>query len=158
MKLTNGNTGHAQVIGVILCCFPNYYIIYPVGTVYYYPGHPSNTISSGYLNFYVGFQKVVSETLEHCDFVDPQGCYWRPPYQTQNNLDYFQIEIFKVNPRRYRNVVFPTVSALSKQIPDYLSAFGHFSIPRLKLIAIKVLMEVLPQNIPDLEKSVLFFS
>ena len=37
-KLANGNTGHAQVIGIILCHFPNCLIIYPVGPVYYCPG------------------------------------------------------------------------------------------------------------------------
>ena len=55
VKLANVNTGHAQRIGIILCRFPNCSIIYPVGSVYYCPGHPSNTISSGALNFYVFF-------------------------------------------------------------------------------------------------------
>ena len=55
VKLANGNTGHAQGIGIILCRFPNCSIIYPVGPVYYCPGHPSKTISSGALKFYIGF-------------------------------------------------------------------------------------------------------
>ena len=55
VKLANGNTGHAQVIGIILCRFPNFSIIYQVGPVYYFPGHPSNTISSSALKFYIGF-------------------------------------------------------------------------------------------------------
>ena len=55
VKLANGNTGHAQVNGIILCRLPNCSIIYPVGTVYYCPGHPCNTISSGVLKFYIGF-------------------------------------------------------------------------------------------------------
>ena len=80
VKLANGNTGHAQGIGIILCCFTNCSIIYPVVTVYYFPGHPYNTISSGALNFYIGFKKVTSEPLENCDFVEPQGRYWRSPY------------------------------------------------------------------------------
>ena len=80
VKLSNVNTVHAQVIGIILCLFTNYFIIYPVGSVYYCPGHPFDTISSGALKFYVGFQKVTYEPLEHCDFVDPQGRYWIPPY------------------------------------------------------------------------------
>ena len=63
VKLANGNTGHAQGIGIILCRFPNCSIIYPVGPVYYFPGHPYNTISSGALKFYIGFKKVTSETL-----------------------------------------------------------------------------------------------
>ena len=63
VKLANGNMGHAQVIGIILCCFPNCLIIYPVGPVYYCPGQPSNTISSGVLKFYIGFKKVTYEPL-----------------------------------------------------------------------------------------------
>ena len=55
VKLDNGNTGHAQGIGIILCRFPNCSIIYPVGPVYYCPDYPSNTISSGALKFYIGF-------------------------------------------------------------------------------------------------------
>ena len=55
LKLANENTGHTQVIWVILCRFTNCSIICPVGTVYYCLGHPSNIISSGALKFYVGF-------------------------------------------------------------------------------------------------------
>ena len=71
VKLANGNTGHAQGIGIILCRFSNCSIIYSAGPVYYCPGHPSKTISSGALKFYICFKKVTSEPLEHCDFVDP---------------------------------------------------------------------------------------
>ena len=53
-KLDNVKTGHAQGIGIILCHFSNCHIIYPVGTVYYCPVQPSNTISWGELKFYVG--------------------------------------------------------------------------------------------------------
>ena len=73
VKLDNGNTGHAQGIGIILCRFPKFSIIIPVGPVYYCPGHPSNTISSGALKFYIGFLNVTSEPLEHCEFFDLQG-------------------------------------------------------------------------------------
>ena len=113
-ELANGKTGHAQGIGIILCRFPNCYIIYPVGKFYYCPGHPSNTISSGPLRFYVSFKRVTSEPLGHYDFVDPQGCSWIAPYQTQNNLDYLHIKIVKVNPHRDRNIVVPTVCAIKK--------------------------------------------
>ena len=68
VKLYNGNTVHAQGIGIISCCFPNFLIIYPVGPVYYFLGHPSNIISSGALKFHVGFQNVKSEPLENYDF------------------------------------------------------------------------------------------
>ena len=87
MKLDNGNTGHAQVIGVILCRFTNCSIIYPVVLVYYCPGQPYNTISSGAFKFYVSLQKVTSETFEHCDFVDPQGHSWISSYQIQKYID-----------------------------------------------------------------------
>ena len=123
MKLANGNMGHAQGIGIILCRFPNCSIIYPVGPVYYCPGNPSDTISLGALKFYVGLQKVTSEPLEHCDLVDPQGRSWRPPYQNQNNLDYLQVEIFKFNPHRDKNFVVPTVCGLKKSLSTYSSAF-----------------------------------
>ena len=58
VKSANRNTGHAQVIGIVSCHFTNCPFIYPVGTVYYCPGHPSNTISLGDLKFYVGFQRL----------------------------------------------------------------------------------------------------
>ena len=81
--LENLKTEHDQVIGFILCRFPNCYIMYPVGPVYYCLGHPSNTILLCYLKFYVGFQKVISEPLKHCGIVDRQGHYWRSPYPNQ---------------------------------------------------------------------------
>ena len=88
VKLDSVNTGYAQGIGVILCHFTNCSIIYPVGPVYYCRVRPSNTISSSALKFYIGFKKFTSDTLEHCDFVDPHVCSWRSPYQTRKNLDY----------------------------------------------------------------------
>ena len=60
VKLDNGNTVYSQVIGIILCLFPNCLVIFPVGTVYYCPCRYSNTMSSGALKFYVGFQKFTS--------------------------------------------------------------------------------------------------
>ena len=111
VKLANGNMGHAQGIGIVLCRFLNCSIIYPVVIFYYFTGCPSNTISSGALKFYVLFQKVMSEPLEHCDFVVPQG-FFRSPYQTQNNLGYLQIKIFKVKSHRDINIVVPTFCAL----------------------------------------------
>ena len=97
VKLANVNMGHAQLIGIILCHFTNCPIIYPVVPVYYCTGHPSNTISSGDLKFHLGFQNIVSEHNEHCDFVDPPGSSWRSTYQTGNTLDYLQIKFVKFN-------------------------------------------------------------
>ena len=54
-----------------LCQFPNCPIIYPVVTVYYCPGHLSNTISLISLKIYVDFQKLSSEPIEYYGCVDP---------------------------------------------------------------------------------------
>ena len=58
VKLANENMVHVQGIGVILCRFPNCSIIHPSGTVYYCPGHPSNTISSGPLKFILVLKRL----------------------------------------------------------------------------------------------------
>ena len=55
VKLANENMVHAQVIGIIVCHFPNFPIIYPVGTFDYCPGRPSNAISPSTLKLYVAF-------------------------------------------------------------------------------------------------------
>ena len=65
VKMANGNTLHAQVIGIILCHFCNCYIIYPVRPVCYCTGHHYNTISQDALKMCVGFLKVISEPIEH---------------------------------------------------------------------------------------------
>ena len=70
VKLANGNTRHAQEIGIILYNCTNYDGLYTMVPVDYCSGHPSNTISMSALNFYVGFKKVTSETLENYDFVN----------------------------------------------------------------------------------------
>ena len=58
VKLDNGNTGHSQGIGIILCSFPDCSNIYTVGPVYYCPGHPSNNIFLGELNFLLLFKRL----------------------------------------------------------------------------------------------------
>ena len=98
VKLTNGNMGHTQVIGIILCFFPKYPIIYPVGPVYYCTGKPSNKISLGDTKCYVGLQKVMSEPLENCGFVDLKGHYWRSLHRTQKKLYHLQIDVVKLKP------------------------------------------------------------
>ena len=90
--------------------------------VYYCPCYPFNTVSSGDLKVYSWFQKVASESLEHCDFVDLQGSSWRSPYQTHNNLNYLQIDIVKVSPQRDRNIVVPTFCSPFKNNLSQLSA------------------------------------
>ena len=112
-----------------------------MGPVYCFPYQPSNTISLGDLKFYIGLQKVASEPLEHCDFVDPQSYSWVSPYHTKNNLKYLQF-IFKVNTHRDRNIVVPTICALSKKNSYQIihQIFDHASINRLKRMDIKGLM------------------
>ena len=146
VKLANRNTGHAQWIEIILCRFPTFSIIYPVGTVYYCPGRIYNTISWGALKFYVGIKNVTSEPLEHCDFVGPQGCSWRSPYQTCNNIDYLRPKISEINPHRDKDIFVPIVCWISKQTLSQLihKRFGHVSITIIKKMARKGLMEGLP--------------
>ena len=120
LKLSKGNTGHAQLVGVISCRSTNCLVIYPMGPVYYCPGHPSNMTLSGYLKFYGGFQKVTSEPFENCDFFDRQGHSWISRYQTQTNLDYIHIKNFKFNSQRNRNFFGPTVCALSKKLSQLI--------------------------------------
>ena len=118
----------------------------------YCTGHPSNTFSAVALKIYAGFKKVMSEPLEHCDFVDPQRFSWRSPYQTQNNLNYLQIQITNVNPHKDSNIIVPTVCTLPKQNISQIihQRFGPVSITRLKRVARKGLIEGLPKNIPGL--------
>ena len=94
VKLANGNMTHAQVICIILLCFINLHIIYPVGPVYYSTSHPFNTISLGAFKYYVCL-KILSEPLGRCDCGYMQDYYWKSPYRTQNNLDYLQLDIPK---------------------------------------------------------------
>ena len=91
----NGSTGHAQEIGISIPHFPNCLIINPVGPFYYCPGHLSNTISLVALKVYVIFQKVTHESLEHCDFFDPQGGSWRSPYQIEIFKTIFKLKLSK---------------------------------------------------------------
>ena len=89
--------------------------MYPVGTVWYCPVHPSNNISLGALKCYVGIQKSASEPLFHFNFVYPQDHSLRSPYRSQSNLDYLQIEFVKVNPQINKDILFLSVCGLSKQ-------------------------------------------
>ena len=154
VKFPNENTGHTQGIGIFLCHFPDCPIIYTVVPVCYCPCNPSYTISSGALKFYVGFQKVTSDPPQHFYFVDHQGRSWRSPSQTQNNLDYLQIEIFKFNPKINSNIFVTTVCYLSKHNLSLLihQQFGNVFIAKLKRMARKGPMECIPKNISGMEE------
>ena len=87
-------------------------------------------------------------------FLYSQCCSLISPYQTQNNLDYLQIEIVKVKRQRKRNIVVPTFCALSKQnLSQFIQhCFGFVFITILKWMIRKVHMKGLPTNIPVLEE------
>ena len=68
VKFTNGNMGHSQEIGILLCHFPNCTIIYTVLPVYYCPGHPSDNISLGYI-------KSTSESVPYLDTTRIKSIY-----------------------------------------------------------------------------------
>ena len=91
VKLANGNMGHAQVIGIILCHFTSCPIIYPVVPVDYFTVNPSNTISSDDLKFYLGLKNINFENIEHCDFVYHQGSSLRLIYQPMKSIYNLQI-------------------------------------------------------------------
>ena len=95
LKSANWYTVHAQGIGIILCGFTNCTIIYLVESVYYCPGHPFNTVSLGLLKWNVGFQKVLSETLENFDFPSPSRLFLDIPLPESKILNYLQIVIFR---------------------------------------------------------------
>ena len=63
MKLANGNTGHAQGIGIIVCCFHNCSIIYLVGPVCYCPGHPPTPSNQFPSNFMFVFRRLHNNIL-----------------------------------------------------------------------------------------------
>ena len=86
-----------------------------MGPVYYCPVHPYNTISSGALNFYVVFQNIISEPLDHCDYVVPQVVLGDHPTILKTILTIFKSKFVKVNPHRVRHIIVPTVCAISKQ-------------------------------------------
>ena len=91
MKLAYGNTVHAQVIGIILCCFTNCYIIYPVGSVYCFHGHPSKTILFGALKFYAEFKMLHMNLLNIVVLLTLKVILRGHPTRTKNNEDYLQI-------------------------------------------------------------------
>ena len=63
VKLANGKTGHTQGIGIILCCFPNCSIIYPVGPVHSFSDHPFNTSYQVPTNFMFAFKRLLLNLL-----------------------------------------------------------------------------------------------
>ena len=86
--------------------------------------------------------------------MDPQGNSWRSPYQTKKKLDYPQIKIVKVNPKRNKDIVVSTVCVSSKNNLSQRihQCFGHALITSLSTMVIKVLMQGITKNLPDVEE------
>ena len=86
-----------------------------------------------------------------CDFVDPQGSFWRSYYQTQNNLDYLLVKNVKVNPQRNRNIL--SQLSFPYQNIDYLSELWSFLDCQVKTMERKGLIEFIATNVPHLENN-----
>ena len=73
------------------------------------------------LSCFINTEEQILQSQISCH---PQGFSWRSTYHTQNNFDYLQIDIFKVNPQRDSNIVVPNVCSLSKNnLSAYSSSF-----------------------------------
>ena len=79
VKLANVKTVHAQLVGIVLCHFPNCSIIYPVVTVYYFSGNLSNTISLGALKFDISFKRLHLNLLNILTFLTLKVAIGDPP-------------------------------------------------------------------------------
>ena len=97
-------------------------------------------------NFMLVLKRLHLNLLNICDFFDPLGCSWRPTYPTHNNIDYLQLENFKNNPHRDKNIVVRTVCGISKQTLSQiiLQSFWSCIYTRLKQMPIKGLLEGQP--------------
>ena len=74
---------------------------------------------------------IKSQSLEHCDFVDPQGHFLRyNPTRLKTIWTIFKSKFVKVNPQRNRNIVVPDVCALIKLSQIVCHYFQCLSQPR----------------------------
>ena len=108
-KLVNGNTVNDQGICIILCCFKNCHIIYPVGIVYYCPGHQSNTISLVALKFMLIFKRLSLDLYKFFllwTFNLVLGSHHTGPPKMWT---IFKLRFVKVKPKRNKDIVVPTV-------------------------------------------------
>ena len=102
---------------------------------------------------------VTSETLKHCNFLALRVVPGYHPTRIKTVSTIFKYKFVKFNPQINRNIVVPTVCVLSKQNISHIihQCFGIVSIFSIKRMARKVIMEVLPTNIPDLKISLTYF-
>ena len=115
MEPANGYTVHAQGIGIILCHFPNCFIICTVLPVYYCTYHPFNTISSGALKFHVGFKKFLLNLLNIVTLSTLKVVLGDQPTRLKTILTIFKCKLVKINPKRNRNIFVPTVYDILKK-------------------------------------------
>ena len=153
VKLANVNTGHAQVVGIILCCFPNCPIIYTVGPVYYFPGHPSNTISSVALNFYLDLKILHLNLLKIVTFLNLEVVLgYLPP--DPNNSWLSSTRNYQDNSSQRQEYCSPNylwtfkTNFLSTYSSEFWSFIYHKNNNKMEG---KGLMEGLLENLPELE-------
>ena len=146
VNFLNGKTVDAQGIGIILCCFPNRSIIYSLGLIYCFLGHPYNTILPVDLKWCVGFQKVTFNLLKNL------FCLSSRSFLEVTHLDYLQVLIVKFNPQINWDNMVTTIFGLSKYNISQLihQLFGHIPMIRVKILAREVTTKGPSTNIPGL--------
>ena len=139
VKLANCNTVHTQVIGVTLCRFLTYPIIYPVGPFCYCPGHPSNTISSSSLNFILIFNILylnILNTLIFCTLKVFIGSHIRIShigvytvyYETRAIFSSTNSQIYNKEEREHVKVIIPYKSVMDSNTFLFESARPKYII------------------------------
>ena len=83
-----------------------------MGPVYYCPGHPSNTISSGALKFMLVFKRLRMKLLNIVTLFTLKVVLGYHINRIKTILTIFKSKISKVNPQINRNIFVPTVCAL----------------------------------------------
>ena len=114
VKLANGNTGYSQGIRIILCCFPNFSIKYPVGPVYYCPftlPTPSHKVPS---NLMLIFKRLHLNLLNIVTVLKLKVVLGDHPTKLKTIYTIFILKFVKANPQRNRDIFVPTILALSK--------------------------------------------
>ena len=150
MKLANGNMVHAQVIGIILCHFSNYDIIYLAVPVYWCSYHPYNNIKLCALHIMLVFQRLRLNLL-NIVFFGPSRFFLAVtlPYSKQFLLSsswVCQSQTSKKHIYCGSNCLW---TLWAESISTYPSTLCHISVYR-RNTANKGLMKILPMNLPNL--------
>ena len=140
--LDNGNTVHAQGIGVILRFFPNCSIIQweKFIIVQVILPKPYHQVPS---NFMLDFKSLCMNLLKIVILLTIRVVLGNRPKIIKTIFTIFKLILSK-STLKETGIFFPTVCSLSKQNISHLicQSFDHVSIARLKLTAIKGLIEV----------------